>query len=159
LACRWTKSTIIASALREAAEYRIAADEGVGLARKLLDVDGAAGLGVGGGEAVGGIRRQVVVVGALQQQRRRQPDILAAFEGKLGAPFRHRRLVLPIGMMRVDQPLVAALLHHAVARMRIGDRPADDHVRHGGIGRRGRGAVLRQLDRRVARIGRPHDRE
>src|SRR5438309_464251 len=72
-------------------------------------------------------------------------DRVAAFEDQLGVAFGHRFFGRPELVVGLDQPVVAALDDRAVARERIGHRPAGD--------RKGEARIIaRQRVRGIARI-------
>ena len=112
---------------------RIDRHEGVRLALELSQRDLAARLGVGGGEFVRHVGRDIVVRGALDQQGRRQFCRHAAFEDGLRIGFRHRGFITEEGVVVFHQPLVAGCLRHPVARDGIGDRPAHHDVVEAGV--------------------------
>ena len=124
----------------------VARDEGVRLAVEFVQFEAAAAGAIGGGEAVGHVGGHVVVGQTLHDDGRRQRRRrLAAFQDQLRVALRHLGFRGPIGVMRLDQPRVALLLHHAVARQRVGDRPAQHQVRQARI-------LAGQRQGRIARV-------
>ena len=67
-----------------------------------------------------GVRRSLDQQGRRQGAPRRSPEWLRIGLG-------HRCFAEEVDVVVLDQPLVAGVARHPIARDRIGDRPADDH--------------------------------
>ena len=84
----------------------------------------------------------------MQQDRRRQVCLLTRLDDALRVALRHLGFRIPIRIVRLDEPRIALFLDHAVARQRIGDRPAQYQVGQARL----RARPLAERQRRVARI-------